>query len=270
MARNDGWPGARDRVAAAPRGEEYRNIRAAPLSADTATDGNVLRFGSRSAVSRSMLKVEHASPRRFRLVHMQPARPRLVSLCARAGYGQATRRGARTQRSAARASTALRPYPSKASRSGRHAAAPGHHGASRKPAFAESQGYGETADPNRSGERHGFAGCRKAHTGAALGEFGHAAAPWHQVGGADLGKRTGAIGDVGTGALMQPHEIGLQVAARTALDGHRERAAHSGQGSPLFGAGGVRHFVLIHGCLECSACILDLFVERVFAHPENG
>jgi len=40
--------------------------------------------------------------------------------------------------------------------------------------------------------------------------------------------------------------------------------------SPLFRAGGVRHFVLIHGCIECSACILDLFVERVFVHPANG
>jgi len=91
MAGNDGWHGADDqprgdRVAAAPRGEEYRNIRAAPLSAD---DGNMLRFGSRSAVSRSMLKVEHASPRRIRLAYMRPALPRLVSLCARAGHGQA-------------------------------------------------------------------------------------------------------------------------------------------------------------------------------------
>ncbi len=206
----------RDRVAAAPRGEEYRNIRAAPSSADTATDGNMLRFGSRSAVSRSMLKVEHASPRRFRLVHMQPARPRLVGLYAHAGHGKATRRGARTRRAVARASTALRPYPSKAARSGLHAAAAGHHGASRKPALAkhrEPQGRAGTADPNRPGERHGFAACRKAHTGAALGEFGHAAAPWHRVGRADLGKRTHTIGDVGTGALMQPHEIRLQVAA---------------------------------------------------------
>ncbi len=187
MAGNDGWPGARDRVAAAPRGEGYRIIRAAPLSAVTATDGNMLRFGSRSAVSRSPVKVEHASPRRFRLVHIGPARPRLVGLYAHAGHGKATRRGARTWRAVARASTALRPYPSKASRVGFHAAATGHHGASRKPALAkyfEPQGCAGTADPNRPGERHGFAACRKAHTGAALGEFGHAAATGHR---ADLG-----------------------------------------------------------------------------------
>ncbi len=204
MAGNDGWPGARDRVAAAPRGEGYRIIRAAPLSAVTATDGNMLRFGSRSAVSRSPVKVEHASPRRFRLVHIGPARPRLVGLYAHAGHGQATRRGARTRRAVARASTALRPYPSKAARGGFHAAVTGHHGASRKPApvkYLEPQGR---VDSNRPGERHGFAACRKAHTGAALGEFGHAAAPWHR---ADLGKRTHTIGDVGTGTLMDGTDV---------------------------------------------------------------
>ena len=154
-----------------------------------------------------MLKVEHASPRRIRLVHMQPARPQLVGLRARAGYGQASRRGARTRRAVARASTALRPYPSKAARVGFHAATTGHHGASRKPALAkyfEPQGCAGTADPNRPGDRHGFAACRKAHTGAALGKLGHAAAPWHR---ADLGKRTHTIGDVGTGTLMDQTDV---------------------------------------------------------------
>jgi len=220
MAGNDGWPGARDRVAAAPRGEEYRNIRAAPSSADTATDGNMLRFGSRSAVSRSPVKVEHASPRRFRLVYMQPARPRLVGLYAHAGHGKATRRGARPRRAVAPTSAAFRPYPSKAARGGFHAAATGHHGASRKPApvkYLEPQGRAGTADPDRSGERHGFAACRKAHTSAALGEFGHAAAPWHR---ADLGKRTHTVGDVGTGTLMDGTDV------RTLRYGHgREPSA---------------------------------------------
>ncbi len=148
------------------------------------------------------MKVEHASPRHFRRVHIGPTRPRLVGLRARAGYGQASRRGARTRRAVAPTSAALRPYPSKTSRGGFHAAATGHHGASGKPALAEHLEPQGCADPDRLGERRGFAACRKAHTDAALGELGHAAAPWHQVGGADLGKRTHTIGDVGTGALI--------------------------------------------------------------------
>jgi len=176
-----------------------------PLSACTATDGNMLRFGSRSAVSRSLLKVEHASPRRFRLVHIGPARRRLVSLCARAGHGQAARRGAGTQRAAARAATALHSRPSSTSRSGLPTAATGHHGASRKPGLTkrlDPQGCAGTADSDRPGDHNGFALCREARNSNASGELGRAAAPWHWVGRADLGKRTDTIGDVGTGALI--------------------------------------------------------------------